>query len=88
MELNSILKALQAIKNKEKFYVIITTDSMYSINCITTWSKAWIKNDRKTKDNKLVKNDFYIKEILATIEKFQDVKFIHVNGHAGHPENE
>lgn len=88
MELNSILKALQTINNKEKWSLVVTSDSQYAINCITVWSKNWIKNDWKTKENKPVKNDFYVKEILSTMNKFKDVKFIHVNGHARHPENE
>ena len=87
MELSGCLKALQTIQDKSDKNILITSDSKYLIDGVTSWSKNWIKNGWKTADKKPVKNEYYWKEILATIKQFSEVKFRWVRGHSDCAEN-
>lgn len=82
-ELYAILKA---VKNNvyENNLLEIRSDSMYSINSITNWSKKWIKNGWKASNGKDVKNQDIIKPILSLIKKRPGkIEFVHVRGHSG-----
>jgi len=70
------------IKESDDRKILIYTDSMYSINCLTKWHKSWEKNNYMTNDNKPVKNSKLIQEIVAAM-KGQDILLKHVRGHAG-----
>lgn len=86
-ELYAIYIALRNIINKLKFNkIILYTDSMYSINCITLWIYNWINNNWKTSDKNPVKN----KDILLKIFKYtkkllenKQIEFHHVKSHTG-----
>lgn len=65
--------------------VILCTDSMYVIKCVTEWSKKWLENDWKTAKNEEVKNSKLIKEILEIYNK-DKVEFKHVMSHMKEPE--
>lgn len=65
--------------------VILCTDSMYGIKCVTEWSKKWLENDWKTSKNEEVKNSKLIKEILEIYNK-DKVEFKHVMSHMKEPE--
>ena len=54
MELTAVIKSLQALK--KTCDVILTTDSKYVKNGITTWIHNWKKNGWKTASKKSVKN--------------------------------
>lgn len=91
-ELSGIKYAFKTIcENKELFKDkknIICTDSMYSINCIDKWSKAWSKNGWKNSKGQEVKNKELIQDILTLRESInQDIKisFKHVPSHTHEP---
>lgn len=44
--------------------ITICTDSMYSINCVNTWYRNWIKNGWKNSKNESVKNKEIIEQII------------------------
>jgi ribonuclease HI len=76
----------EALFNNKKN--IICTDSMYSINCIDKWSKAWQKNGWKNSKGQEVKNKDLIQEILQLRDQInKDIKicFKHVMGHTTEP---
>jgi len=82
-ELYAILVALYYIDKKlglENKKIIIKTDSLYSINCITKWIKAWKKNDWVKKDGEKVKHKEIITRIDAYMQKY-DIEFEHVPAH-------
>lgn len=91
-ELLAIEKAFQLIKDNASLFessnITIITDSMYSINCICTWSDAWLKNNWKTRNNENVKNADIIKRILHLKNEFPKVKLQHTFSHTEKPKNE
>jgi ribonuclease HI len=79
-ELTAALRALQLFEEDKNLE--IRTDSMYTINCVTAWSKTWIANGWKTKEKKPVLNQELIKEILEELKKRTGLtKWTHVKGH-------
>lgn len=85
MELTAAIQALDALT--EPCQVVITTDSQYVKNGITTWMLNWKKNGWKTANRKPVKNVELWKLLDNAIQSHQ-VDWIWVKGHSGHPENE
>jgi ribonuclease HI len=91
-ELTAILKSFQIIyENKqlfEKKNIIIVSDSIYSINCITKWSKNWKLNGWKTAKKEIIKNQEVIQEMVDLYEKLQlicKIEFKHVFSHTVEP---
>ncbi len=85
MEMMAAIEALSALKRPCK--VILTTDSSYLKDGITTWIHNWRRNGWKTASKKPVKNV----DLWRTLEDAlgrHDVEWVWVKGHAGHPENE
>jgi ribonuclease HI len=80
---STIVKNAELFKDKE---IIVCTDSMYSINCIEKWSKAWQKNNWKTAKNEPVKNMEIIQDILRLKDLIVDkIVFQHVFSHTVEP---
>ena len=90
-ELLAILAALAYINqiNSETKEFIICSDSNYSINCVTTWYKNWIKKGWVNSKNEPVKNKEIIKRIIEKKEilesKGVSIVFVHVNSHQKEP---
>jgi ribonuclease HI len=87
-ELLAIQKSLQyldTIDLSQYNSIIICSDSMYSINCITKWSKNWEKSNWKTAKGENVKHDTIIKTILELYKKYNFIKFKHVFSHLSEP---
>ena len=85
MELLAPIKALQSLK--ETCDVVITTDSQYVRQGITSWIHNWIKNNWKTSSKQPVKNvDLW--KLLYQENQRHNVEWKWVKGHSGHPENE
>lgn len=85
MELTAVIKSLQALK--KTCDVILTTDSKYVKNGITTWIHNWKKNGWKTASKKSVKN----KELWILLDeecRKHKVTWQWIKGHSGHELNE
>ncbi len=85
MELMAAIMALENLKRTSK--VIITTDSKYVMNGITSWITNWKKRNWKTAANKPVKNmDLW--QRLEAASSQHEVSWDWVKGHSGHVEND
>ena len=85
MELTAVIEALKSLTRPCP--IILTTDSNYVKNGITTWIHDWKKRGWKTANKKPVKN----KELwiaLETESQKHEITWHWVKGHSGHPENE
>lgn len=84
-ELYAILVTLNLIVEKVEFdKIIVYTDSLYSIKCLTEWIKKWEKQEWKTSTNKPVKNLDIILPIHKIIAKYnKKIVFKHVKSHTG-----
>ncbi|PIA12953.1 Rnase h protein 1.0, isoform c, confirmed by transcript evidence [Coemansia reversa NRRL 1564] len=96
-ELTAILRAIQSLSidssSSSTKAIRICTDSMYSINCLTTWFRNWERNGWMGSTGKPVENQDIIQKILNLIRlrinnAASPVRFLHVRGHAGVPGNE
>ena len=85
MELMAVIESLKAIS--KPFEIVITTDSQYVKNGITSWIHNWKKNGWKTAAKKPVKNKELWIELDHLIQK-HSVSWKWVKGHSGHIENE
>ena len=85
MELMAVIESLKAIS--KPFEIVITTDSKYVKNGITSWIHNWKKNGWKTAAKKPVKNKELWIELDHLIQK-HSVSWKWVKGHSGHIENE
>ncbi len=85
MELRAAIEALKALKQPCR--VVLTTDSVYVKNGITSWLQDWKRKDWKTAGKKPVKNvDLW--QALDEQNQRHEVEWHWVKGHSGHRENE
>lgn len=85
MELQAAIEGLKALK--EPCEVVLTTDSVYVKNGITSWLPGWKKKGWKTANRKPVKNvDLW--QALDEQNQRHQVDWQWVKGHSGHRENE
>lgn len=85
MEMTAAIEGLSSLKFPCK--VILTTDSTYLKEGISSWIHGWKKNSWRTKDKSLVKNiDLWKK--LDHFMSIHQIQWQWVKGHAGHRENE
>ena len=71
-------------------YVVIYTDSQYSINCLTKWIHTWIANGWVNSKRKKVENDVHIKcayNLLHDLQKSIRIELVHVRAHKTPPSN-
>ncbi|MGB9097391.1 ribonuclease HI [Erwinia sp.] len=85
MELMAAIVALEALT--QKCEVVLSTDSQYVRQGITTWIHNWKKRGWKTTDKKPVKNVDLWKRLDSALSH-HEIKWEWVKGHAGHVENE
>ena len=86
-ELLACIKALYILKNEDyKGFIYIYTDSMYVINCITTYCKKWEKNNWVKEDKTAIENLELIKELYKTVKEMK-VIFKHCKAHKEAPLN-
>ncbi|KAJ1951607.1 hypothetical protein FBU59_000011 [Linderina macrospora] len=84
-ELTAIRTALERTDGD----VVIHTDSKYSIESVTNWSRNWENNGWKTSSGKPVQNQDLIQDILDLARNRNGtVEYNHVKGHSGHPGND
>ena len=85
MELMAAIEALSALKNPCR--VILTTDSEYVRQGITTWLTNWKRKGWKTSAKKPVKNIDLWQRLDQQVAR-HEVQWHWVKGHSGHRENE
>jgi ribonuclease HI len=85
MELLAAINALQALKRS--CAVVLTTDSQYVRQGITSWIHGWKRNGWKTADKKPVKNA-ELWQLLDDENRRHHVEWKWIKGHAGHEMNE
>jgi ribonuclease HI len=85
MELTAAVEALKCLKEPCK--IILTTDSTYVKNGISSWIFNWKKNGWKTANKKPVKNKNLWQELDSLCQNHKII-WEWVKGHSGHPENE
>lgn len=85
MEMMALIRALEKIEIG--LPIIVTTDSEYLIKGVTQWSRNWVRNGWRTRENKEVMNRDLWERLLALFQ-VHEVTFEHVRGHTGHPQNE
>ncbi|KQN63020.1 ribonuclease HI [Erwinia sp. E602] len=85
MEMMAAIVALEALN--EQCNVVLSTDSQYVRQGITSWIHNWKKRGWKTADKKPVKNvDLW--QRLDKALSHHEIQWKWVKGHAGHVENE
>ena len=83
MELTAVIESLNQLKFKSK--VVVTTDSAYVKNGITTWIHNWKLKGWKTASKKPVKNkELWMK--LDALSSKHDILWKWVKGHSGNPD--
>ncbi len=85
MELMAAIEALASLK--ETSSVVLTKDSQYVRQGITSWMDNWKRRGWKTANKKPVKNV----DLWQRLEKeasSHEVEWMWVKGHSGHRENE
>lgn len=85
MEIMAAIEGLAALKQPSK--VILTTDSEYVRQGITSWLANWKKRGWKTASKKPVKNMDLWQRLEAEAAR-HDIEWRWVKGHSGHRENE
>lgn len=82
-ELTAVLRALEAIPDTQDCE--LRTDSQYTINCVTSWYKNWMKNGwRNSKGEDVSNQDLVVairKKIDTREKKGTETKFVWVKGH-------
>lgn len=96
MELSGPLKGLHELlevlpaKGKDPLLtkIKIITDSKYVVDGMKSWVKGWKARGWKKADNKAPENLELWQDLDSVREKFMQVEWMWVKGHAGHPQNE
>lgn len=86
-ELKACILALHRIMETEKLdkkKIIIYSDSMYTINCVTKWAKGWEKNNWKKSTGEKIINKKLIKK-LYYLTNNMNVEYKHVRAHKKEP---
>ncbi len=88
MELQAVISGLEALKSRSEVEVI--TDSKYVAQGCAEWMAGWKRNGWRRKEGsswKPVKNVEHWQKLDQLLSRHR-VRFTHVRGHMGHPENE
>ena len=88
MELMAVIAGLRSLTRPTS--VELVSDSTYVLQGLSTWMKGWKANGWKRREGKQlkdVKNVDLWQELDQLAEK-HEIRFTHVRGHQGHPENE
>ncbi|MEM7477280.1 MAG: ribonuclease HI [Planctomycetota bacterium] len=88
MEMQAVIEGLSALKRK--CHVDLYSDSSYVLQGLQKWVAGWKKNGWMRKEGgkkKPVKNVELWQKLDVLVAK-HEMKFHHVKGHSGHPENE
>jgi ribonuclease HI len=88
MEMMAVIRGLEALKRSAR--VEIVTDSVYVGKGLSEWLPKWKLNGWRRREGgqlKPIKNEDLWRRLDELLAGHQ-VRFTHVRGHQGHPENE
>ena len=88
MELTAVIRGLEALNRSTS--VELVTDSVYVGRGLSEWMAKWKANGWRRRERNgwaEVKNEDLWRQLDQLLVKHQ-VRFTHVRGHSGHPENE
>ena len=85
MELMAAIRGLETLT--KPCQVVLTTDSRYVMDGITSWMANWKKRGWKTASKQPVKNVDLWQRLDAAAQP-HTIDWLWVKGHSGHPENE
>ncbi len=85
MEIRAVIEGLHRLRQPSR--VVVTTDSRYIVDGMSSWMAGWIRNGWRTAEKKPVKNQDLWRELRELSEK-HELSFDWVRGHTGHPQNE
>lgn len=88
MEMTAVIHGLQTLKRPAS--VELVSDSIYVGKGLSEWLAKWKANGWRRRSGKAwaeVKNEDLWRQLDALLQKHK-VRFTHVRGHSGHPENE
>ncbi len=88
MEMTAVLRGLEALTRSAS--VELVTDSTYVGKGISEWMAKWKANGWRRRENGRwaeVKNEDLWRRLDELLARHR-IRFTHVRGHAGHPENE
>ncbi len=93
MEIIGAIEALKAALDYcselgKNFPLWLYSDSRYLVDGMNSWVSGWKKRGWKKGDNKVPENVELWQELDQLNFKFEELTFIWVKGHAGHPQNE
>jgi ribonuclease HI len=84
-EIKACIEAIESIDKNIYKSILIKSDSMYTINCITKWCKTWEKKGWKKSDGKIIEN----LELIQKLYKYSNdynVRYEHVRAHKTQPD--
>ncbi|KAI8579956.1 hypothetical protein K450DRAFT_239894 [Umbelopsis ramanniana AG] len=82
-EIQAVIRAIETCGN-DKSRLNICTDSMYTVNAVKFWRKAWEKNKWKTSSNKDIQNEDLFRRLFHLIDTRPGMVVLkHVRGHQG-----
>ena len=88
MEMTAVIRGLEALKRPTRLEII--SDSIYVGKGFTEWMPKWKLNGWRRREGdkfKPIKNEELWRQMDELLSRHQ-VRFTHVRGHQGHPENE
>lgn len=88
MELTAVIRGLESLNRPTR--VELFTDSTYVGRGLSEWMAKWKKNGWRRREKGRwaeVKNEDLWRRLDELLQRHQ-VRFTHVRGHSGHPENE
>jgi ribonuclease HI len=88
MELMAVIRGLEALTRPAA--VELATDSVYVGKGLTEWMPKWKANGWRRREGGRwaeVKNEDLWRQLDALLTKHR-IRFTHIRGHSGHPENE
>jgi ribonuclease HI len=96
MELEGVIRGLKGLIEKwidegssdRESPVFVYSDSKYVTEGISSWVAGWKNRGWKKADGKEPENILLWKELDQLTSRFDNIKFLWVKGHAGHPQNE
>lgn len=85
-ELTAVIKGIEkCISSYNINKIIIYTDSMYVINCITQWSEKWRQNNWKKSTGEKIENKKLIRKLYFYYKNI-NIEFNHIRSHQKKPD--